>query len=226
MSTPDTLRRLDDLIASRSILRHPFYIAWQRGTLTREQLATYARVYYPHVAAFPRYLTATAATATDPQVRAALDENLHDELHEPKAHHELWLDFAAAVGADRDDVAAAVPQAEAGQVVERFAGLAASGTAQGLAALYAYESQQPDVAAEKASGLKEHYGVTDPQALGYFAVHAATDVAHRAAEREALARCLDAGTPEQAILDAAGQALDGYWQLLDAVCEEAGIRCE
>ena len=225
MSTHDTLRRLDDLIASRSILRHPFYIAWQRGTLTREQLATYARVYYPHVAAFPRYITAAAATATDPQVRAALNENLHDELHEPKAHHELWLDFAAAVGADRDGVAAAAPQAQAGQVVERFAALTASGTAQGLAALYAYESQQPEVATEKASGLKQHYGVSDPHALGYFEVHAATDVAHRAAEREALERCLAAGAADQDVLDAAAEALDAYWQLLDGVCEEAGITC-
>ena len=226
MSTPDTLRRLDDLIASRSILRHPFYIAWQRGTLTREQLATYAAVYYPHVAAFPRYITAAAATATDPQVRAALDENLDDELHHPKAHTELWLDFAAAVGADRATVAAAAPRAKAGLVVERFARLAESGTAQGLAALYAYESQQPEVAAEKASGLQSHYGVTDPLALGYFDVHASTDVAHRAAEREALGRCLDGGVAGQDVLDAASQALDAYWLLLDGVCEEAGITCE
>lgn len=226
MSTPDTLRRLDDLIASRSILRHPFYKAWQRGTLTREQLATYAAVYYPHVAAFPRYITATAATAVDPLVRAALDENLSDELHHPKAHTELWLDFAAGVGADRTTVAVAAPHATAGQVVARFERLTQSGTAQGLAALYAYESQQPEVATEKTAGLRQHYGVTDPQALGYFDVHAATDVAHRAAEREALERCLAAGAADQDVLDAANEALDAYWQLLDGVCEEAGITCE
>ena len=56
MRTEETLRALDDLIRERSILQHPFYRAWQRGELTRAQLATYSRVYYPHVAAFPNYL--------------------------------------------------------------------------------------------------------------------------------------------------------------------------
>jgi pyrroloquinoline-quinone synthase len=221
----DAIRRLDDLIQSRSILRHPFYLAWQQGTLTRDQLATYARVYYPHVAAFPRYIAAAAATATDPAVRDALDRNLVDELHHPKAHTELWLDFAAALGADREGVAAAPPHATTGGVVATFDRLTQSGTANGLAALYAYESQQPEVSRQKADGLRQYYGVTDPAALGYFAVHAETDLAHRAEERDALERCLAAGDSSEGVLDAAGQALDAYWLLLDGVCEEAGISC-
>jgi len=52
MRTEETLRALDDLIRERSILQHPFYRAWQRGELTRDQLATSSRVYYHHVAPF------------------------------------------------------------------------------------------------------------------------------------------------------------------------------
>lgn len=225
MSSHDTLRRLDDLIQSRSILRHPFYVAWQQGTLTREQLATYARVYYPHVAAFPRYIGAAAASATDPQVRAALDQNLADELHHPKPHVDLWLDFAAALGADRTALSAAPPHQTTGSVVATFDRLTQSGTTAGLAALYAYESQQPEVSRQKADGLQRHYGVTDRAALGYFEVHAETDLEHRAAERAALERCLAAGASDHVVLDAANQALDAYWALLDGVCEEAGVTC-
>jgi len=225
VTSPDTIRRLDDLIQSRSILRHPFYVAWQQGTLTRAQLATYARVYYPHVAAFPRYLESASATATDPDVRAALDRNLADELHHPKAHHELWLDFAAGLGLDREGVAAAAPQATTTAVVATFDRLTQSGTANGLAALYAYESQQPEVSREKAVGLRRHYGVTDAAALSYFEVHAETDLAHRAEERDALERCLAQGASDEAVLASAGQALDAYWALLDGVCAEAGISC-
>lgn len=225
MSPLDTLRRLDDLIQSRSILRHPFYVAWQQGTLTRAQLGTYARAYYPHVAAFPGYLAATGASAPDPAVRAALEQNLADELHHPKAHVELWLDFAAAVGQDRGAVAAAAPHARTQAVVATFQRLTQSGTAAGLAALYAYESQQPEVSRQKADGLRRQYGVTDPAALGYFEVHAETDLEHRAAERAALQRCLAAGAPADDVLRAADQALDAYWALLDVVCEEASIAC-
>jgi pyrroloquinoline-quinone synthase len=221
----DTIRRLDDLIQSRSILRHPFYVAWQQGALTRDQLATYARVYYPHVAAFPGYLTSTAAGATDPEVRGALERNLADELHHPKAHQELWLDFAAGVGADRGAVAAAAPSAATGAVVATFDGLTRSGAANGLAALYAYESQQPEVARQKADGLRHRYGVTDPAALAYFEVHAETDLEHRAEERAALERCLAAGASDDEVLASASRALDAYWSLLDGVCDEAGITC-
>jgi pyrroloquinoline-quinone synthase len=221
----DTICRLDDLIQSRSILRHPFYVAWQQGTLTREQLATYARVYFPHVAAFPRYLASTAAGTTDPSVRGALERNLADELHHPKAHQELWLDFASGLGADRESVEGAAPHAAAAAVVASFDRLTRSDAASGLAALYAYESQQPDVSRQKADGLRHQYGVTEPRALAYFEVHAETDLEHRAEERAALERCLAAGASGEAVLAAAGEALDAYWALLDGVCDEAGIAC-
>ena len=225
MSPHDTLRRLDDLIQSRSILRHPFYVAWQQGTLTRDQLATYARVYYPHVAAFPRYIAAAAAGTTDAEVRDALDRNLADELHHPKAHTELWLDFANALGADRAAVTSGAVHPRTAGIIDTFERLGASSAAEGLAALYAYESQQPEVSRQKADGLRKSYGVTDPTALGYFEVHAATDLEHRAEERAALERCLAAGADGDAVIGAAEQALDAYWGLLDGVCEEAEITC-
>ena len=95
MTPQDTLAKLDRLIESRSILRHPFYVAWERGELSRDQLATYAATYYPHVAAFPGYLEAALATADDPVVAEELRDNLADETSNPKPHPELWLDFAA-----------------------------------------------------------------------------------------------------------------------------------
>ena len=95
-----------------------------------------------------------------------------------------------------------------------------------LAALYCYESQQPRVAAEKAKGLVERYGVSDDTALAYFTVHAEADVRHAQGERDAIVRCLETGvsTPE-AILSAADRALDAYWNLLDGICHSAGVEC-
>ncbi len=223
MATSHVLDELDDLIRRRSILDHPFYRAWEEGTLTPDQLATYARVYYPHVSAFPSYLSAAIAHADDPRTRAELEDNLEDELGVPAPHHELWLDFAQGLGADRDEVARAEPHPAAAHVVSTFEGLATQSLATGLAALYAYESQQPDVSRAKADGLRTHYGVDDPAALAYFEVHEAADVRHRQGERDALAACLEAGATAEAITEAAGRALDAYWGLLDGVCEEIGL---
>ncbi len=223
MTPSDVLREIDETIRERSILQHPFYRAWEEGALTREQLATYARVYYPHVSAFPTYLEATLQHASDPATRAELEDNLHDELHEPAPHHELWLDFAEGLGLDRAEVEDATPHPSAAVTVATFGAIAQEGLAPGLAALYAYESQQPDVSHAKAGGLRDLYGIQESAALAYFRVHEEADVRHRQGERDALARCLAAGTQPEILRRATEQALDAYWALLDGVCEEIGL---
>jgi len=217
------IRCLDELVQSRSILAHPFYRAWQRGELTRAQLATYATVYYPHVAAFPGYLESAIGGAKDPVIQAELADNLADELGSPAPHSELWLDFAEEVGADRYSVASAAASRSTTETVETFSAMAGGDTVGAVAALYAYESQQPRVAREKIAGLREHYGVTNPRALAYFEVHADADVRHSEGEREALRRCLADGASGERVLESAGRALDAYWGLLDGICAEAGI---
>jgi len=223
MTPTETLARLDELIARRSILEHPFYVAWRQGELTRDQLAAYARLYYPHVAAFPGYLEAALDSARDPVVRAEIEENLAEERGVPKAHDELWLDFAAGLGLESSAVESAEPTEGTAAVVESFRRLTAGPTAGALAALYAYESQQPEVARRKADDLAALYGVGDPAALAYFEVHAEADVRHRAGERAALGRCLAEGASGEQALEAAGEALDAYWGLLDEVCRETGL---
>ena len=223
MNPQETLSQLDQLIQSRSILCHPFYVAWQRGELTRGQLATYAEVYYPHVAAFPGYLHAAIDAADDPSVRQELERNLADEIANPKPHPELWLDFAAGLGLDPASVAGAEARTAAVHMVNTFDRLAQGDTAAALAALYAYESQQPEVSRQKSEGLRLRYGVDGPDTLAYFEVHAEADIQHRDGERQAILRCLADGASPEVILESAEQALDAYWGLLDGICEKAGI---
>lgn len=222
-ATQATLRKLDDRIARRSILAHPFYRAWTAGELTREQLATYAEQYYPHVEAFPGYLEAAVETTDDAVIRAELLDNLREERSEPRAHPEIWLSFAEGLGLSAAEVAAAETTPATAKTVATFRELCSGATAQAVTALYCYESQQPEVACSKAEGLKSFYGITDDGTLEYFTVHQEADVRHREGERNAIARCLEAGATEEQVLAAADQALDAYWNLLDGVCEATGI---
>jgi pyrroloquinoline-quinone synthase len=211
------------LIQSRSIFNHPFYVAWQHGELTRPQLATYARVYYPHVAAFCGYLKSAIEQAEDADVRAELEQNLVDEQLHPAPHSDLWLNFAAGLGIDRTEVINATPRPAAEHIVSTFQHLSQASSAHALAALYAYESQQPEVSRQKSDGLRQFYGVDDSETLAYFEVHAETDIEHRAGERLALQRCLESGASPQEVLGSASQALDAYWGLLDGVCQEIDL---
>ena len=224
MKRSDVLNTLDELIQSRSILGHPFYVAWERGELTPEQLATYARMYYPHVQAFPGYLKAVIAGSSDAETREELSKNLADELSEPKTHPELWLDFAQAVGVNSEQLQAETPADSTHSVIAVFTELTNRSVTSGLSALYAYESQQPEVSKRKMKGLCELYGIESSEALEYFSTHATADVEHREGERKALARCLESGVSEDEIYHSASTALDAYWKLLDGVCEVADVR--
>ena len=219
MNPQETLQVLDQLIQSRSILNHPFYQAWQRGDLTPQHIAAYAQFYYPHVAAFPQYLESAILGCEDLPVRIELEQNLLDEQTSPAPHSDLWLGFAAGLGLDRTEVAKAAPQPAAQHIVDTFQRLSQVGTAQALAALYAYESQQPEVSLQKADGLRQLYGVDNPETLAYFEVHAEKDIEHRLGERLALQRCLESGASPKDVLESADQALDAYWGLLDGVCQ-------
>ena len=165
------------------------------------------------------------ARATDADAREELARNLADELGQPAPHPELWLDFAEELGLDRAQVASDVVHRSAECMVETLRANARGTTAAALAALYAYESQQPEVSETKMHGLRDHYGITSDKGLRYFSVHATLDLEHRQGERETLGRCLDQGADADEVLGAAADTLKAYWQLLDGVCAEAGIAC-
>jgi pyrroloquinoline-quinone synthase len=85
--------------------------------------------------------------------------------------------------------------------------------AAGLTALYAYESQQPEVMKTKREGLRDLYGVTTGH--DYFEVHEAMDVVHSAGERALIAAHVTGH--ETAALAAAAIALDATYTLLDGI---------
>ena len=59
------LDKIDKQIEAKHLLKHPFYVAWTQGKLSKEALTDYPRQYYHHVAAFPMYLSAVHAKCDD-----------------------------------------------------------------------------------------------------------------------------------------------------------------
>src|SRR3954471_15763951 len=140
------LDAIDRQIAAKHLLTHPFYLAWTRGELSRAALANYARQYYHHVAAFPTYLSAVHAKCDAQPTRRPLLDNLMDEEAGSPNHPELWLQFAECLGVSKEDAQSAEKWEETRNLVATFRAVGAEGKpAEGLAALYAYESQIPSV---------------------------------------------------------------------------------
>lgn len=220
------LDEINALVAGRHLLTHPFYHAWTRGELSREALCDYATQYYHHVAAFPRYLSAVHARTADIETRQVLLENLIDEERGAENHPELWLRFAEGLGLDRKSVKAAALEPETAKLIDTFLDVCSTGApAAGVAALYAYESQIPEVAQSKIDGLVKNYAVSDERTLKYFTVHKDADVEHSAAERALIARIAEAADAQE-VTSAVKRVLDALWNLLSGVCARHDVPME
>ena len=175
------------------LLNHPFYKSWNEGKLNREIIKDYAEQYYQHVKAFPRYISATHSICEDIEKRKILLENLQDEENPNADHPKLWKNFALAMGADPDKIENVKREWFTNDMIENFFYQARKSYAEGLASLYTYERQIPEIAETKIRGLKKFYGVTSKEGLEFFEAHKAADVIHR----KECEKLLDALTEEE-----------------------------
>ena len=219
------LDKVDNDIAEKHLLKHPFYLAWARGELSREALTDYARQYYHHVAAFPTYLSAVHAHCDDQTTRKQILSNLIDEEAGSPNHPELWKRFANALGIDAVDLVRTQKQPETQKLIDAFRSVCGeASTAEGLAALYAYESQIPAICESKIDGLKKYYGFTDPKHYEYFSIHIEADREHSAAERKLLSGYIDNRNIDNVRASVRG-VLDALWEMLSGVCRRHAIAC-
>jgi pyrroloquinoline-quinone synthase len=213
----------NDLLAAvmrYSMLKHPFYVAWSEGKLSREVLQEYAKQYYAHVRAFPTYVSAVHSHCDDLETRQMLLENLIEEEQGAENHPELWLRFAESLGVTRETVRNAELLPATQDSVARMKQLTQSADyREGLAALYAYETQIPEVAKTKRAGLKEFYGIDDERGVSFFRVHESIDLLHKEVEQRILSKECCTAEDKERVTAAAGAGAQALWSFLDGVTE-------
>lgn len=162
------------------MLNHPFYQSWMQGTLTLEELQYYTVQYKPFVDMFPRLVSRIHSQCKDSQSRKELLQNLNEEEGFPNLddHPTLWKYFAEGI-----DVAPLAfqngPYNDAAIALEDlYWKNCSSSYAEGLAALYCYEHQIPEIAKAKIEGLKANYNIHDAKSLLFFSVHEEADKLH------------------------------------------------
>jgi len=209
--------QLKNRVSVYSVLKHPYYQAWNEGELSKDSLKLYARQYFKHVDQFPRYISAIHSLCEDLTSRQILLENLIDEERGEDNHPELWLKFAECLGNSRDSVYGASSLPETRELVSEFMQLCQSSYEEGLGALYAYEHQVPEVAKTKIAGLQKYYGLDSDAALKFFRVHETADVYHSEAVEGLLNSLSDAQKGRASL--AAEKAAKLLWKFLDGICE-------
>ena len=211
--------KLRDAVMEYSMLKHPFYVAWTEGKLSKSVLAEYAKQYYAHVRAFPTYVSGVHSRCDDVSIRQQLLENLIEEERGEENHPELWLRFAEAFGVTREGVRTAELLPSTKDSVRSLQALTQSADyREGLAALLAYELQIPEVAQTKREGLKDFYGIEDERAVAFFRVHESIDLLHQQVEMQILEEQCQSGADQDRAIASARDAATALWSFLDGVC--------
>ena len=210
--------RIQAVLDEKSLLKHPFYTEWTKGTLSKERLQEYARQYFHFEAAFPRFLSAIHTRTDSAEIRQLILQNLWDEEYGERNHPALWLEFADALGVSADEVRTAKVRPETAALIAHFNETSQKAPlAEALATLFAYEGQVPRVAEQKIQGLQDFYGFT-PNQYDFFSVHLVADVAHSGAEMDAIRV---SAVDEDAVVAAVSDSCDKLWSFLDGCYAEA-----
>ena len=84
------------------------------------------------------------------------------------------------MGADSEKIENVKQETFTKDLIENFFKQGRASYAEGLASLYTYERQIPEIAETKIQGLKKFYGVNSKAGLEFFEAHKSADVIHRA----------------------------------------------
>ncbi|HXY43413.1 MAG TPA: iron-containing redox enzyme family protein [Acidimicrobiales bacterium] len=196
-------------IGERRLLSHPFYQRWLDGTLEAGELAAYASQYRHFEAQLPAFLSTVLEQLPPGPAHDLVAANLTDELSVPAPHLALFDAFSAAVGAETEP-----PTPATQQLVSCYARWAGCPSAAAVGALAAYEVQAAEVAASKAAGLRERYGL-DAAATEFWDVHATADLDHAQWVVGALAELAQETSAAAAMAAAAADTAAAWWAFLD-----------
>ena len=203
------INKVDKIIQEKHLLNHSFYKSWNEGLLSNDTIKNYSAQYFHHVSHFPRYLSAIHSNCDDIKVRQILLENLVDEDKGEENHPELWMRFAEGMGNSRNDVENANLLEETSDLVNTFNKLSRSEKYHiGLAALYCYESMQPEISETKKDGLEHLYGINNQDTLKFFTVHMHADKWHREVIRNLIKELSDTKEKQNEVLKSVEAALN------------------
>lgn len=214
-----TLRvRLEDKIQKKHLLSHSFFSRWSSGRLSPSEIKGYAKECYVLEKEFPRFLSALHSKCDHPQMRKALLENLVNQEHGSESQLDLWIRFSEGLGVDRQELVEHFYSDETQHLLRVFKDCVSSDNPiDGLAALYAYERQQPDVARTKLHGLENFYEFRDEEAFERLKNNQVKDVYQAETEAVLLADLCKTQEDEDRAVEVVEKTLNSLYDFLDGV---------
>ncbi len=205
------IKKIDEMIQERSLLKHPFYEMWSDGKLTQDSLAGYSKEYFQLVKAVPKFMTPIIEQAP----KSVVKELVYNQQEESE-HIQPWIKFAGALGISSQELEQYDGLEKTQQAVSQLDSLMSDYDG-GSCAMYAFEQEIPKISQTKLEGLAKFYGLTTEDATKYFKLHTEADIRHVAAWRNILET---ASTDQEKLLQVADKSISAQNLLLDS-CYEA-----
>ncbi len=204
------IKRIDEMIEERSLLKHPFYQMWSDGNLSLDSLTGYSKEYYQLVKSVPSFMTPIIEQAPD-SLKSELTSNQEEEIQ----HIKPWMRFASSLGVDEKELEHYAGLPKTIQAVSQLSSLMNSFEG-GSCAMYAFEKEIPKISQVKLEGLAEFYGISSEQATEYFKLHTEADIRHAAAWRKALEQT---SSKKEKLFEIAEKSISAQNMLLDSCYE-------
>ncbi|AJM91892.1 MULTISPECIES: iron-containing redox enzyme family protein [Nitrosopumilus] len=205
------IKKIDEMIEERSLLKHPFYQAWSDGKLTKESLAGYSKEYFQLVKEVPSFMAPIIEKAPESVVKE-LVENQQEESD----HIKPWIAFAGDLGISEEELLSYSGLPKTRRAVSDLNELMDS-FENGACAMYAFEKEIPKISQTKLDGLSEFYGMTSDEATEYFKLHTEADIRHAASWRNILEK---SSTDYDKLIEIAEKSISAQNLLLDSCFDE------
>lgn len=205
------IKRIDEMIEERSLLKHPFYQMWSDGKLTLNSLAGYSKEYFQLVKKVPKFMEPIINQAPE-SIKSELIENQQEEFD----HIGPWIKFANSLGISEEELLKYQGLEKTQQAVSDLNSLMKNFEG-GSCAMYTFEKEIPKISQTKLDGLAQFYGISNEDATEYFKLHTEADIRHAASWRKIL-QTTDSGLEE--LIEIADNSISAQNLLLDS-CFEA-----
>lgn len=205
------IKRIDEMIEERSLLKHPFYQMWSDGKLTLDSLSGYSKEYFQLVKAVPSFMTPIIEKAPNSVISELINNQQEESIH-----IQSWIKFAGELGVSEYELIhyeglekTRKSVLELSELMNTYEG--------GACAMYAFEKEIPKISQTKLDGLAEFYGISNEDATEYFKLHTEADIRHAASWKNILEKT---STDSDNLIQIADKSISAQNLLLDS-CYEA-----
>lgn len=205
------IKRIDEMIEERSLLKHPFYQMWSDGKLSLDSLAGYSKEYFQLVKTVPSFMTPIIEKAPNSVIKELVENQL-----EESSHIKSWIKFAGELGISESELTQYNGLEKTRKSVSELSELMITYDG-GACAMYAFEKEIPKISQTKLDGLVEFYGISNNEAIEYFKLHTEADIRHTASWRNILEKT---SADSDNLIQIADKSISAQNLLLDS-CYEA-----